>query len=85
MMPDSGGVLTETGFETRHAAAGKAVASARPLPFGQQGKADPAEGGQRYTDWQRIGRGGSANVFRVWDTQLRIHLAIKGTQRRRRT
>ncbi|GJL89366.1 MAG: hypothetical protein DHS20C03_30750 [Minwuia thermotolerans] len=81
MMPDSGGVLTETRFETRHAAADKAVASARSVPAGQPDRTAPTEGGQRYTDWQRIGRGGSANVFRVWDTQLRIHLAIKVLRR----
>lgn len=84
MVPDSGGVLTETGFETRHIAADKAATSARsaiPDQSERPGRATVADVGQRYTDWQRIGRGGSANVFRVWDTQLRIHLAIKVLRR----
>lgn len=76
MQPDNGGVLSETMYETRSAAAPGAVASTRSGRNVGTGLAP-----QRYSDWHRIGRGGSSNVFRVWDNQLRIHLAIKVLRR----
>jgi len=57
------------------------VASARSAVFGTTEYATRPAAAERYTDWERIGRGGSSNVFRVWDTQLRIHLAIKVLRR----
>ncbi len=81
MVPDAGGVLTEAGYEARHAAVDRAVASARSVIGGGEEPAVRPGSGPRYTEWQRIGRGGSSNVFRVWDTQLRIHLAIKVLRR----
>ncbi|PCI40843.1 MAG: hypothetical protein COB46_05945 [Rhodospirillaceae bacterium] len=32
---------------------------------------------QRYTDWEKIGKGGHANVYRVFDQELQFHVAIK--------
>ncbi|MDP6343222.1 MAG: bifunctional serine/threonine-protein kinase/formylglycine-generating enzyme family protein [Alphaproteobacteria bacterium] len=32
---------------------------------------------ERYSDWQLIGKGGFSHVYRVWDRELEINLAIK--------
>lgn len=44
---------------------------------GAQASASTGSGGARFSRWELIGRGGSADVFRVHDGQLNIDLAIK--------
>ncbi len=37
----------------------------------------PAAGPSRYSDWRMLGKGGTANVYRVRDTELNYDVAIK--------
>ena len=38
---------------------------------------EPRSAGDRFVDWRPVGAGGSADVYRVFDSELGIPLAIK--------